>query len=75
MKKKILIGLAIFFGLLLITNPSVSDFKENGHFGACYRDSNWLLFSIYSSQIEHQKTIYLGICKNFIELDHEWLVY
>jgi hypothetical protein len=69
MKKKIWIALAVLFVFLFITNPSLSDFKDNGHYGANYRTSNWLIFSFFVNYQQGQKSSYLGICKNFIPID------
>lgn len=48
MKKKILIGIGVILLLLIITNPSMRDFKEYSNGIVCKRESNFLLFSIYS---------------------------
>jgi hypothetical protein len=66
MKKKILIAIGIIIAILLLTNPTPSDFQS------CYGKSpylrkkeNLLLFSIYTNGNKS----YLGIVKNFFCLD------
>ena len=70
----ILIGLIAFF---VITNPTMKDFKENTDVGRIgrrdkveyLRNSNFLLFSIYSFYINDEpQARYLGIAKNFFQL-------
>ncbi len=57
--------LALFI-VLLLTNPTVKDFKEylGGSHGQVRRKNNFILFSIY--QVSGDK--YVGILKNFIEI-------
>jgi len=59
MKKKILIGISILLLVLILTNPTLQDFKENIGFKESKDNSvskkyNFLLFSIY----EYNSTIF-----------------
>lgn len=71
MKKKILYSIIVGILFLAITNPSLRDFKEDDRSGACYKKSNWLMFSIFSEENKHNSKLYLGICKNFFIIDDE----
>jgi hypothetical protein len=68
MKKYIFIGLAVILGILLLTNPSPSDFKA--YIGKEYnrdnirRTCNFLVFSTY--EVDGKK--FRGILKNFSEI-------
>jgi len=76
MKKRLLwaaIGIII---LLALTNPSLGDFKDNGHPDSI-KTSNWLIFSIFETS--HQdfdnrnfRDEYLGICKNFFQINSDY---
>lgn len=63
-RRNFLIGLGGFILILALTNPSLKDFKEHGHTDQPLRESNFLIFSIYSDVEGYNK--YLGILKNFI---------
>jgi hypothetical protein len=73
MKKKLLwVGIGILI-LLVLTNPSLSDFKDAGHQGS-HKKMNYLIFSTFEESIpmngyNYRQNTYLGICKNFILLD------
>lgn len=54
--------------LLLITNPSLRDFKDNGHGGYCHQESNWLIFSFFTSHGDTWDETYVGVCKNFFQV-------
>ncbi len=75
MKKKILYWLLGVLILLLATNPSLSDFKDNDH-TACYKQANYLIFSVFVENINdengwasNRQNTYLGIFKNFFLVD------
>lgn len=62
-------GLIVMLILLALLNPSLRDFKDNGHSGSiCYREYNCLLFSTFTSIYKEENDTYLGIFKNFILL-------
>jgi hypothetical protein len=76
----------VLFGLfvtLMVTNPSLDDFKENGHYGNVSKEHNFLILSIFQhSEYFHYDdngtTItdpthlhtkrYIGIFKNFFQI-------
>ena len=67
------LGGAVLF--LVLTNPSLEDFKDHGHYKYAVRKYNFLLFSIYEDKgvrtyfSSSKRITYLGIAKNFMELD------
>jgi len=80
-KNKILIGVAVIVAILILTNPTMQDFKNYSGKVNGKREVNYLIFSIYSSNsyvgiIEHDELNderfnkkYLGILKNFIKVN------
>jgi hypothetical protein len=77
-RKKVIIGIGVFILLLIITNPSLTDFKEFHPSGNIHcKKSNFLTFSTYEVKIHRTRVIYnteindgimehyLGVCKNF----------
>lgn len=80
-RRKILITVGIAVGILILTNPTMQDFKNYSGRGDIKREMNFLVFSIYSfdknmSQLTRDERIhsrfkarYLGIAKNFIYLN------
>jgi hypothetical protein len=66
--KKILIGLGIAIVILMISNPSLKEFKEYSPLQSynAKRTRNWIIFSIYENNNGKR---YFGIFKNFFELE------
>lgn len=66
-RKKIQIGVGILLFILLITNPSLNNFKEFiGQKPNVRRSSNYLIFSIFNDNYSNKA--YLGIIKNFYDI-------
>jgi len=68
-KNKIYIALAILLLLLIITNPSVSTFREHqglSSYKGLSREYNLFICSIYEDYNSYQR--YIGICGNFFEI-------
>ena len=72
-KKIILISLGCILGILIITNPSLSRFKDYGYYGR--KSADFFLFSIYESETDHYvgshelwHHSYIGIFGNFISV-------
>jgi hypothetical protein len=77
--KKVFWGVCLLVAFLLLTNPSMQDFKN--YIGADYtsyqqriitnrRAFNFLIFSVYKTSNSYLKTEnkYVGIASNFFEL-------
>ncbi|HWZ15413.1 MAG TPA: hypothetical protein VNW95_09265 [Mucilaginibacter sp.] len=75
MNRKTWIAIVVLLLLLVITNPTLTDFKEaskplmsiggiNLNTKYCFRKSNYLLFSEY----ENADGTYLGLLKNFYKI-------
>ncbi len=72
--KKISIVIAVLL-LLIITNPSIDEFRSYQHVAPTNyrtymgRDINFLIFSIYSGDLDgNRENKYLGILGNFFKL-------
>jgi hypothetical protein len=73
MKKKMSYTLLIILTALLITNPSYEDFKNSGHKSEAIKERDLFILSIYSCRVDYNdRMIYIGILKNFIELESQY---
>lgn len=68
MKKRLKYWLLAIVVLLIVTNPSLRDFKDNGH-PSSQKTINLLVFSFFIEKFSDGDNTYLGICKNFIQVD------
>ncbi|MFI5218955.1 MAG: hypothetical protein ACHQNT_05645 [Bacteroidia bacterium] len=72
-KKYCLIGTAIIAGILLLTNPTPTDFKNymglNCQYCVHRRTANYLFFSTYEFHMENHSRKYRGILKNFYDIN------
>lgn len=69
MKNKLLLSVGIILGMLIITNPSVHDFKEYVGNNKGRRKYNLFLYSIY---IDHYE--YLAIAGNFFIIPNDPII-
>jgi hypothetical protein len=74
-KKRTLVTIGIILLGLILTNPTMNDFKDFiGDYGAAKKKYNFIVFSIYYESptlvgASYHRIEYVGICKNFIRIN------